>query len=281
MIISFSGTGNSFWVAYLLEKYMGKQPFIKIQGDILCRPEFKLESRDEKSILWVFPTYSWGIPPVVKSFIDKCKLVDSNIIHHLIVTCGDDTGDLYKQWSRLLKNKNWNKGGIWSVQMPNTYVLMKGFDTDSILLEKEKLERCEGRIKEIADSIKSGKNNLDIVTGKWKWVKTSLIYPWFIRHEMSPKPFHASDKCISCGLCEQQCPTQNIKMLPTNDVSARPTWGKNCALCLRCYHHCPAKAIEYGNKTKNKGQYKIVSHLGHREFFFRIFNVRGEDTECR
>ena len=36
----------------------------------------------------------------------------------------------------------------------------------------------------------------------------------------------------------------------------RPTWGPNCALCMRCYHLCPNHAINYGRETENKGQYR-------------------------
>ena len=32
---------------------------------------------------------------------------------------------------------------------------------------------------------------------------------------------------------------------------------RRLTMCLACYHACPQHAIQYGNRTKNKGQYKV------------------------
>lgn len=38
-------------------------------------------------------------------------------------------------------------------------------------------------------------------------------------------------------------------------VAGNPVWqNKNCTGCLRCYHNCPKRAIEWGKFTRNKGQ---------------------------
>lgn len=262
MIITFSGTGNSFWIALLLQNKINEPILLKLQDETLTEPLAHPALNQDKTIIWVFPTYSWGIPPVILRYIKaNAQRFNRESVHHLVTTCGDDTGNLSAQWRKVLREKGLHAGGIWSVQMPNTYVLMKGFDTDPLEVEKAKLAACEERVDIIAHKLQSGFFDEDIVKGKWKFIKTSLIYPWFVKHAMSPRPFHANNRCISCGLCEQQCPTRNIRMEPQNDPSARPFWDNNCAMCLRCYHHCPAKAIEYGNKTKGKGQYKILKFI--------------------
>lgn len=267
MIVTFSGTGNSFLVAQLLQRRLGGD-MVKLQYDILKNGLNSNMIASEHTIIWVFPTYSWGIPPVLLKFIDKTNpIFHDDALHHLVVTCGDDTGDLSRQWERLLDMRGWKRGGMWSVQMPNTYVLMKGFNTDPAAVEKRKLDLCERRVADIALEIKKGTLADDVVRGSWKWIKTKIIYPWFVMHEMSPEPFHASDHCISCGLCEEQCPTCNISMIPVNDPAARPQWGDDCAFCLRCYHHCPAHAIEYGRKTRGKGQYKILKFINDQGLF--------------
>lgn len=264
MIISFSGTGNSFYAAQILAERLGLDGYVKLQGEILVaqhpREPFDVTAGD--CVVWVFPTYSWGVPPVVKSFIERCDWPQvRDVTHHLVVTCGDDIGLLVKQWRSLLKTKGWQPGGAWSVQMPNTYTLMKGFDTDPLHVEEEKLLACVEHVGRIADRIASGSCETDVATGRWAWIKTAIINPWFKRFDMSPKPFYAADNCISCGLCEEQCPTCNITMWPVNDPAARPRWSSNCALCLRCYHQCPVNAIQYGKATRGKGQYKIAKVL--------------------
>ena len=37
---------------------------------------------------------------------------------------------------------------------------------------------------------------------------------------MSPRPFHASDACVGCGICARSCPTGNITM-----KGGRPAWS--------------------------------------------------------
>ena len=57
--------------------------------------------------------------------------------------------------------------------------------------------------------------------------------------------------CVDCGLCAKKCPVHNI------NVDSKPQWGNRCTMCLACYHACPYHAIEYGKRTRNKGQYSI------------------------
>ena len=89
--------------------------------------------------------------------------------------------------------------------------------------------------------------------GAFPKVKTYVLGGLFRKFLMSPKPFHATDACVSCGLCEQRCPVHNINL-----VEGKPQWGADCTMCLACYHACPQHAIHYGNRTKNKGQYKGI-----------------------
>ena len=48
-----------------------------------------------------------------------------------------------------------------------------------------------------------------------------------------------SNKCNSCGICIEECPTENISM----DKDDHPAWGSNCILCLYCALSCPEEAI--------------------------------------
>lgn len=53
------------------------------------------------------------------------------------------------------------------------------------------------------------------------------------------RKFAVSSACISCGLCERQCPVNAIKL-----KDKKPVWVKpECTLCLGCVHRCPVNAI--------------------------------------
>ena len=61
-----------------------------------------------------------------------------------------------------------------------------------------------------------------------------------------------TDSCIGCGLCARKCPARSIEMTDNH-----PVWvNEQCFMCLRCLHHCPKFAIQYGPKTAKHGQYR-------------------------
>ena len=102
----------------------------------------------------------------------------------------------------------------------------------------------------IAEAIGSGGPDI-LIRGSWPWVKSYVIYPWFVRHAMLPRPFHHTGACTGCGGCARSCPLGNIAMQP----GGTPHWGNRCAMCLRCYHSCPRNAVAYGKATAGKGRY--------------------------
>ncbi|MDO4319261.1 MAG: EFR1 family ferrodoxin [Bacteroidales bacterium] len=244
MIAVFSGTGNSMAVALRLASLLG--------DEVAVMPDARLDADDR--IIWVFPVYSWGVPPVVVDYIRGVSAGEmSRCDHYAVMTCGDDTGHTDRMWRREIRRAGGRARGVWSVQMPNTYVLMKGFDVDSAGLERAKLAAMPDRVEAIAAAIKSSPDETDVVKGSFATIKTGVIYPWFKRHAMSPKPFHALESCVGCGQCARQCPLGNITM-----QGGRPAWGDRCALCLRCYHLCPRHSVAYGKATDGKGQYRSL-----------------------
>ena len=254
MIISFSGTGNSLMVARELQKHFGGD-IVELEGDLLLKPACRtLEVPSGEMVIWVFPVYSWGLPPVVEHFIRRSKIKGAHGRNPFMVcTCGDDIGFADNQWRKLIGRRGWNPRGAFSVQMPNTYVLMKGFEVDSPDVAEAKINAMPARVDVIAAAIKRGFAESDVVRGTWAWPKTAVVYPVFKHFCMSPAPFHATADCVACGLCARRCPMENITM-----ASGRPEWGKACAMCLRCYHICPHHAVAYGNSTVGKGQKRVA-----------------------
>lgn len=251
MIFCFSGTGNSRYVAGSIAALTGDR--VEDMAEWIAgaaRKAFAIAAGEK--IVWVFPVYSWGIPPVVIEFIRNVEVIsDAGCRHYMVCTCGDDTGLTHRQWRREIVGRGWVPQAAFSVQMPNTYTLMKGFDVDSKEVESAKLDAVPKRVGEIVGKMSAGFAGDDVVSGSWAWVKSRIIYPWFVRYCMSPRPFHHDDACVGCGKCVRECPMRNI--VPDGD--SRPQWGNRCAMCLRCYHTCPHHAVAYGKATAGKGQY--------------------------
>lgn len=259
MIVCFTGTGNSMMAARLLALSLGSEPgaVVELKGEMLRNPsETVLSAERGEEVVWVFPVYSWGVPPVVEKFIKGVKMEGSmsHAVHHAVITYGDDAGRTPAMWRKILTSRCARPGGVYGVKMPNIYVLMKGFDVDPESVAELKLAMVPGRMEEIARKIKAnprGRWETDVIAGSFARIKSGVIYPWFVRHAMSPKPFHSTESCIGCGKCSRSCPMDNIAM---TDMQ-RPSWGEQCALCLRCYHICPVHAVAYGKATRGKGQY--------------------------
>lgn len=286
MIIYFTGSGNSRAVATQLSRLLGDNDVIDLRGATLI--DCHIAESVKERVVWVFPVYSWGIPPVVVDFIKKVALRGADqAIHHMVATCGDDAGLTSQQWRRLIAERGWQSASASTVIMPNTYTLMKGFDVDPREVAEGKLQQAAARVEEIAQRIISNIIDDDVIKGRYAWFKSRIIYPGFKRFAMSPKPFHATDDCIKCKLCIRECPLANITLQATNSASTSSPyaqqsaaticeatndsgvssqsdngskaftlqWGNRCALCLRCYHICPRGAVQYGSATQSKGRY--------------------------
>lgn len=246
MIFCFSGTGNSRAVAGWLADALGE--------DVTPIDRRFLDScsqlPDADRVVWVFPVYSWGVPPVVLEAVKQSASCGKRT--YAVCTCGDDVGLMPLMLRSAMAGRGVVLSGVWSVIMPNNYVTMKGFDVDPAEVANAKLEAAPARVKEIANRIAAGVTGVtDVVKGRFAWFKTRVVYPWFVRHAMLPEHFHVIDACVGCGKCAAVCPMENISM-----ENAHPRWSDRCAFCLACYHVCPCHAVAYGNATSSKGQYR-------------------------
>lgn len=252
MIFYFSGTGNSRQVA----EELGTILFEETKSIEECG---KPSDPEGESVGFVFPVYSWGVPPNVERFIKTLpeaffeRIKISQLPVWVVMTCGDEVAMAPEMMTDILRERGVEAQSIWSVQMPNNYVLLPGFDVDSKELEKKKLHDSHGRIAEIAKGIKEQRKTIDVVRGSWPRLKTGLVYPLFKRWGIQPKKWKYTSTCVGCGICARSCPQQNVAM-----VDRHPVWGPNCCSCLACYHSCPRHAVEYGKMTAKKGQYFFV-----------------------
>lgn len=249
MIFYFSGTGNSAWIAHRLAETLGDRLVNMAEGEA---ETYELEA-DER-VGFVFPVYAWAPPKLVTEFIHRMKVSMPPAYLYFVCTCGDDTGKTAQVFTKAISARGWTCQAGYSVTMPNTYVSLPGFDVDDKELEKRKIQNAKARVEFIAGKLKARvrMNTYNCHEGAVPFLKTYLVRPLFDAFLMSPKPFHVTDKCIGCKRCEKVCPVHNIQ------VKEKPEWGHHCTQCLACYHTCPLHAVEYGTRTKGKGQYKGI-----------------------
>ena len=251
MIFYFSGVGNSKWVAEKLADALHDSMLLPITEEI--HKENLIYVPMDRPIGFVFPVYGWEPPKIVLDFIRKMQMLPPDYLY-FVCTCGDDTGKTGKIFTQAVNAKGWKCKAGYSVTMPDTYVCLPGFDVDGEDELKRKMENAAARVDFIAGELKLRPvhTKYNCLEGAFPNVKTYVLGGLFRTFLMSPKPFKSTDVCISCGLCAQKCPVHNIQI-----EEGKPQWGSNCTMCLACYHACPHHAIEYGNRTKGKGQYSI------------------------
>ncbi len=252
MIIWFSGTGNSKWVAERLasaleERLVSAAEAITRQPDLL-----NISLRKCERLGFVFPIYSWGPAPVITEMIKRMHIDGAPCHCFMVATCGDDVGLSVDIMRKALLERGITLDSAHSVQLPNNYINMKGFDVDPYSVQEKKLREAPERVAKVASDIASGTCTVDVVKGKMAWVKSRVIRPWFLRHAIGDRKFTVSaDACSHCGACVRNCPLHNI----TLSEMGTPKWNGGCTMCLSCLHRCPTRAIQYGNATASKGRY--------------------------
>lgn len=249
MIFYFSGTGNSKWVADSIAHNIGEHTLS--MAEAIHGRDFIFELSDSEIVGFVFPVHAWGIPLIVLHFISQIKIVNYKGQYvFFVMTCGDDTGMAPDLFVNALKRYGLVCNGGFSVQMPNSYILMPGFDIDSKTVQKDKLAKGSERIKMISDCICNRECLFLCHKGAFPHFKSYVLRPLFFRFMIDDSPFHIEGECNGCRVCEHSCPVSNIHL-----KGGMPVWSGHCIMCLACIHRCPTGIIQYGNRTQGKGRY--------------------------
>ncbi|MCD8287566.1 MAG: EFR1 family ferrodoxin [Porphyromonadaceae bacterium] len=248
MVVYFSATGNSKWVARQIGFAFGLsvQMIFEEKG---CRET--LFSGDEPLFL-VFPVHAWGPAITMYEFIQEMS-VDGYRGQpiYAVCVCGDDCGRTDKIVAQALRRRGMCLTAVFSVQMPDSYILLPGFDVDEASVVAEKLQDAPARLEAIVKAIKQGGKASLYHAGALPRLK-SLVHPLFRWYARRGNSFYATAACTMCGKCIRLCPTHTI----VEEASGRPCWKKKgCTQCLACIHRCPQRAIEYGHITLRKGRY--------------------------
>ena len=238
--IYLSGSGNTKHVVTLLLNELGNTG--------ICAPiesEDAMKALEGDEILIAYPTMFSNVPYLVRDFINKHQEVWKGKKVFIITTMGLFAGDGTGCAARLLKKYGAMITGGLQIVMPDSIgdckALKKTKEQNKAIIDK-----ADKRIIEAAKQIREGrypKEGLSFAAhlaglfGQRLWFYNKTTgYTDKVRIDPS--------KCIGCGICAKNCPTQNIKI-----ADGKAAANSQCTMCYRCVNYCPKQAITLLGKT--------------------------------
>ncbi len=246
MILYFTGTGNSRHAAIELSKMLQDSNVVDIGA--MIKDGEKGDFHSEKSYIFVVPTYAWRMPRIVSDFISKSKF-DVATKAYFVLTCGDSIGNAEKYAKKLCTQKGLDFAGCAKVKMPENYIAL--YDSPDVETSQRLIESAEETLTHIAKTIASGEE-LKIDKSKSGAIESSVVNSVFYSFIVKDRGFRTTDECTSCGLCQEVCVLNNVKI-----VDGKPKWSGNCTHCMACICRCPEEAIEYKETSKGKRRYYL------------------------
>lgn len=244
MILYFTGTGNSKFVADYLAEHLDDET---VSMNKIIKNNEHLVCESEKPYIIVAPVYAWRFPKIIEDLIKKSELKGNKNVY-CIATMGENSGNADKYLKKLITAKGMHFTGFTGIVMQNNYLFMEKMPKprDAVKILNNSIPKLEA----VAQAIKEGKHlNKDDKT-QFAFFMSSAVNAGFNKFMVKKQKFTVDIDCISCGKCITNCPVNNIVM-----KDKKPTFSGNCTGCLSCLHHCPKQAINVRNETQNKGRY--------------------------
>lgn len=235
MIMYFTGTGNSLYVAKKLDD-------MRLSIPQIIHDESKEYSAEKIGI--VCPIYGHEMPELVKQFLREATFHTDYF--YLILTYGMIHGGAAELANQYLKECGIKADYINTIKMVDNY--LPAFDmNEQLALDPEK--KVDEHIKQMKEDVRVCKH--------WKQEATKEDRKWHQMYLAMRKEnpinikkgiFKVLDHCIGCGICMRICPRGSIHV---EDQHAKYNDTSNCQMCLACIQHCPENAIRFTIPEKN------------------------------
>lgn len=238
--VYLSGSGNTKHIVTLLLNELGNTG---ISAPVeSADAERALEGEE---IIIAYPTMFSNIPYLIRDFINSHKDSWKGKKIFLITTMGLFAGDGTGCAARLLQKYGAEITGGLQIVMPDSIGDCKALKK-SKEQNKAVIEKADKRVTEAAKRIREGnypKEGLSFAAHLAGLFGQRL---WFYNKTTGYTDKVKIDpaKCIGCGICAKNCPTQNLKIEDGKAVAS-----SKCTMCYRCINHCPKQAMTLLGKT--------------------------------
>lgn len=249
VVIYFSGTGNTEYIAKLFKEEFNKNSVECDLVDIIKTK--KLEVQYDYYVFGstihvdVFPSiYIDWIKNNLKNVKNKKCIVFST--QSAKIAAGAD------ELSNLIIKKGFETVVRDYIQMPNNFYVVMFKKTTEDEVKYLKLEAAK-KVREMVSEFLNKKINLK-KTFKLRAPINRAIYKLYCKNyakNWAKKHLKVNNTlCIKCKKCVNNCPGNNI------DIKDTIIFDKKCICCQRCLHICPTNAFLY--KERPIEQYERI-----------------------
>lgn len=230
-ILYFSPTGNAKHLAYKLSEHLGKN-----ESQLLAL-EFTdwrtLKANDQLVIL--YPIHGFNAPRTIKRFVKNIPKGLYKTVSLIGVGCNtlwlNDAASSDLRKSLIAKNYTIAVDEVLS--MPLTFIMAF---PDKV--SQEVIAESENKIKAISTAIIEKQQSVNDVKFKSRLINFAGKGEGAAARLFGLE-LHANSKCVSCGICWNNCPEKNI----SKNSKGKPRFAFKCLMCMRCIYNCPEKAI--------------------------------------
>lgn len=245
MILYFSGTGNTKFVAEYIADHVGDE-CVNLNDIIKYKQPLRFNS--VKPFVIAAPIYASAYPRLIEKVFEKGEFTGSEQVY-FITTMGASTGAFEVTLEKLADQKDMAYMGACGVPMPNNYIA--GSDLPSAEEAEKKIQAALPLMKELSEHILAGEMIEKYDRGSFFPPLSRAVNVLFTKFFMSSSGYTVSSNCVSCGKCEEVCPVNNVKLSP----AGVPHFDHYCMACYGCINRCPMNAINIGKKTEKRNRY--------------------------
>lgn len=251
LIIYFSGTGNTKYIADVMNKELISNNHQISMYPMEDNPQIPSDSYD--FLILGVPKYCEYLPMFFVDYIKETIPKSSTPIKTLLFcTAGGNLKTGYKALEDVLTEKNHSVVISKSLRMPNNYFIGGIFRPKSQEKNNKYIETSTKIAKELTEDFINGNYHKEKICKFREGLFKSLAIKFKEQIGKTAKNFTINPNCNKCRLCIKNCPTNNISLVD-NTIN----FNNKCISCLRCINICPFNAIGYKNKTLPQYRTKI------------------------
>ena len=195
----------------------------------------------------VFPVYYGGLPSLVQKFIPNLNSF-KDIYVFAVTTHAGGPGRALSQLRDELQQIGLDLSSGYNLRMPQNYIM--AYDIQDENLVNTIITKARDGIPEIVDIVRSKQIRRPDAESPPYSGQSERYHKFIAKVKDTDTYLWCDESCTECGACVRVCPVQNIVL-----DDGQPRWLHNCEQCLACLNWCPEEAIQYGERTSEKGRY--------------------------